>query len=120
LLLDRHPDAIEYDLLRHGFRIEDLGTAACSWRDLQLILRFGENTAVAREIAGQDAAWTLTNQLLAGLIDAVNVGNWQRQRKKGAPRPKPIPRPGVREETKRYGSKPIPISAFQSWWDSKN
>jgi hypothetical protein len=36
----------------------------------------------------------LQEQLLAGVLDAAHVGNWQRGRGKGK-RPKPVPRPGV-------------------------
>lgn len=37
--------------------------------------------------------WSVTDYLLAALVDAVRGGNWQRGAGKG-PKPKPIPRPG--------------------------
>jgi hypothetical protein len=45
--------------------------------------------------------WTLEAHLLAMGVDVGNVGNWQRAGRKGAPKPKPIPRPGARQAAKK-------------------
>lgn len=37
-LIRTHPEAVAYDLIRHGRHIDDLGTTALSWRDLKVIL----------------------------------------------------------------------------------
>lgn len=42
---------------------------------------------------GDAAGWSIDTYLLAHVIDGVNTGNWQRQGKKGAKRPDPVPRP---------------------------
>lgn len=39
--------------------------------------------------------WGLPEQILAGIFDGIQGGNWQRAGNKNAPRPKPMPRPGV-------------------------
>lgn len=39
--------------------------------------------------------WGLPEQILAGIFDGIQGGNWQRGGNKNAPRPKPMPRPGV-------------------------
>lgn len=58
---------------------------------------------MVRAASGTDA-WGLQEQLLASLVDAVNVGNWQRGGNAKAPRPQRIPRPGVAPEEPDNGS----------------
>lgn len=48
-----------------------------------------------REVVGEQARWGLTEQLLATAVDVLQAANWQRGGNKNAPKPKPIPRPGV-------------------------
>lgn len=60
--------------------------------------------------------WSVTDYLLAIVADHLAMANWQRQGKKGAPKPKPIPRPGDNNSAK-YGEDPIPISEFNDWWE---
>ncbi|WP_425591812.1 DUF5361 domain-containing protein [Actinomyces procaprae] len=65
--------------------------------------------------------WGLTEHLLAAAVDALNIANWQRAnagKKAPSPRPKPIPRPGVKTEEKRFGQGAIPIRDFNSWWEN--
>ena len=56
---------------------------------------------------GDDALWTLESQLLAHIGDVLAAANWQRAGDKRAQKPKPIPRPGVRDKAgtgkSRYG-----------------
>ncbi len=47
--------------------------------------------------------WTRTDHLLATVVDVLAIANWQRQGKKGAPRPKPVRRPGVGPQEERFG-----------------
>lgn len=117
--LDEHAEAIEYDLLTLGFRLEDLGTPALSWRDLLVIMRHLPRTsAYARAKFGTDAAWGLTEHLLATAVDVLQTANWQRGGKKAGPKPKPVPRPGKTKKTRRIGRDPIPVKDFNAWWDS--
>lgn len=74
-------------------------------------------SASSRAIHGEH--WGTTDQLLAVVIDLLNVGNWQRQGNKNAPKPKRFPRPWERTRSRRFGSGAIPISRFNDWWDSK-
>ncbi|MST50569.1 hypothetical protein [Mobiluncus porci] len=105
----------------HGRHLDQLGTEQLSWRELQIILMHcpPEQSALRRAMLGEDAVWTFEAQLLAALIDEIRVGNWQRQGKRNAPKPKPIPRPGVRQESTTYGKDPIPISRFDDWWNQQ-
>ncbi len=74
-------------------------------------------TATARSMHGP--YWAVTDQLLATVIDLLQVGNWQRAGKKSAPRPKRLQRPWEKPAERKFGSKPIPISRFNDWWESK-
>lgn len=117
-LLAKHGDAIEYDLLALGYRLDDLGEGL-SWRDLWVVVTNAPpGSALVRAIAGH--VWSVTDYLLASVIDQLATANWQRQGKASARRPKPIPRPGVEDEnTKVYGREPIPISQFDDWWNTR-
>jgi len=58
-------------------------------------------SATVRAAVGPSAAWTVEAHLLALVHDAVAAGNWQRAGKSSAPKPKPIPRPGVGDKGRR-------------------
>lgn len=116
-LLDEYGEAVEYDLITLGLRLDDLGTERLNWRDLWVIVNnLPRTSALVRAVAGEDAQWGLLEHLAARVADSLEVGNWQRQQKPNAPKPKPIPRPGVKSEEKRFGSDPIPIKDFDAWW----
>lgn len=61
----------------------------------------------------------MTDQLLAAVVDLLQVSNWQRAGKKHAPKPKRLRRPWEKPKGRQLGAKPIPISKFDAWWDSK-
>lgn len=118
-LIDQHSEAIESDLLERGYRLADVGVRY-SWRDLLVMVRRFQavpTTATSRSIHGE--RWSVTDQLLAAVVDLLQVGNWQRQKSKSAPRPKPLQRPWEKAKTRSFGSGAIPISQFADWWDSK-
>ncbi|HLS46084.1 MAG TPA: hypothetical protein VK045_11675 [Ornithinicoccus sp.] len=116
-LLDEYGEAVEYDLITLGLRLDDLGTERLNWRDLWVIVNnLPRTSALVRAVAGEDAQWGLLEQLVARAADSLEVANWQRQGKAHAPRPKPIPRPGAKSETKTFGKDPIPIKDFDAWW----
>lgn len=124
-LLDEHGEAVEYDLIALGLRLDDLGSERLTWRDLWVIVQHApRESALARAVGGDDVVWGLTDHLLATTIDVLNIANWQREnqgRKKGQTptrKPKRMPRPGVEDETKSIGSEPIPIKDFDAWWDN--
>lgn len=62
-----------------------------------LVRHLPADSAVARSLHGEVADWTVTDHLLACVIDALHVANWQRVGDKNAPRPKPLPRPGQQQ-----------------------
>lgn len=70
------------------------GTDRLSWRDLSVIIRrSGQDSSLALQEQGEAALWSVSDHLLAGILDALHGANWQRSGSKGQ-RPKPVPRPG--------------------------
>ena len=114
-----HGEAIEYDLITLGLRLDDLGTERLSWRDLLVFLRQAPRTsAYTRAREPERSAWGVTDYLLATIADALAVANWQRGsqgRRAPGPRPKPITRPGA-EEKQVFGRGAIRIRDFDDWW----
>jgi hypothetical protein len=120
-MLDEHSEAIESDLLANGWHLSDL-LVTLSWRDLLVLTQrwaSDPTSALCASMLGYKP-WSTESYLIATLIDAVQMGNWQRAmrgRRNSIPKPKPVERPGAKaRRTKTFGSDPIPISKFQEWW----
>lgn len=65
---------------------------------------------------GEDHVWGITEQLLAAAVDALNGANWQRGGGKQRDKPKPIPRPGTRnEESKSFGRDAVTIEEIDDF-----
>lgn len=62
-----------------------------------------------------ERGWDLRAFLIAEVIDALNVANWQRGAGRRSDYPKPYPRPGVKPDSTTYGSQPIPIDEMAEW-----
>lgn len=60
--------------------------------------------------------WTLDAHLAALTVDALHAANWQRAGKKGARRPKPIPRPGVKQgkSSRTFGGAGVSLEEMQA------
>lgn len=80
-------------MILNGLRLRWLGTQELTWRDLIVIVR--NSPEIRTAVVGEDDAWGLREQLLAGLFDLLNVANWQRGGDDSKPRPEPLKRPGV-------------------------
>lgn len=65
-----------------------------------------DDSAVARSQDPEAAEWGAAEHLLAGVFDALQMGNWQRGEGKGQ-RPSPLPRPGVKQQ-RRHGQTTLP------------
>jgi hypothetical protein len=75
-----------------------------------------QESATWRSINPEGSVWTLEAHLVALAVDVLQMGNWQRAGKKGARRPKPIPRPGVKaaKSSKTFGGSGITLEAAQA------
>lgn len=118
-LLDEQQEAIEYDLIVMGLRLDWLGTERLSWRDLHVIVQnLPRESALARAMHGKDVLWGLSEHLLAEAIDVLALANWQRSnagKRTPGPKPKPIPRPGKSDGVQRIGAEPLPIAELDDW-----
>ena len=118
LLLEEHGPAVEFDLIRLGLRLRDLGSEAFSWRDLLVIVQNGgPDTALARTMRPDEAPWGLSEHLLAVIADAVISGNWMQSKdgQRNRNRPKPIQRPGVVPDKKKFGGQAESIDTIRDW-----
>lgn len=117
--LDEFPDAIAYDLLQVGLRLRDLGSDELTWGDLRaMTTQAPRHSAFYRAMHPEEAVWGLPEQLLAALVDYSAVANWQRGSGKQRDYPKPIPRPGVESDEKKFGVTPVTqeeIDDFLGW-----
>ena len=103
-LVNEHPRALNYDLMRVGHRLRDLDDSGSGLTlgDLLDLVSYADPSMALYRVLNPEWEWDLTNQLLAFLIDHHQMQAWAESGKKG-PKPKPIPRPGVSEkEEKRY------------------
>ena len=124
-LIEEHSEALEYELITHGLRLRWLGSKRLNWRDLLVIVRHSpESSALFRSVHGvEESEWSLTNHLLAGLADSAAWLVWSKTEdaSKKRNRPKPIPRPGVTDDSKKkIGSSVLPANEMMDWlgWDS--
>src|SRR5690606_4694399 len=109
--LERHGEAIEHDLVAHGWTIDDI-PHRLNWRAFRSFVRHSARrpgSAIARVAVPDHADWDLQAHLLAGIFDLLNVANWQRGARKGTPRPKPLPRPEAAPDVVHKGDA-VPIS----------
>lgn len=78
-----------------------------------LLEELPRESRVAR-LVNPRAEWGATEHLLATAVDVLQMANWQRQGK-GA-RPKPLPRPGAKDQAVRMG-KSRPLSETRDLFD---
>lgn len=114
LLDDReYEEALQADLLDRGKSLDDLGRSL-SWWDLRCIIRWLPPHAAVVRLRDPDSwQWGLAEHILAGIYDGIQGGNWQRGGNRSAPRPKPLPRPGVGRKKPRKataGEVSVPIT----------
>lgn len=85
-------EAIEADCLATGWHVADL-----NWREIRSIVKHsGPGSALYRVVHGELAAWTVTDHLLAHILDKAAWLVWAKSKDglKNVRQPKPIPRPG--------------------------
>ncbi|MCQ9367336.1 DUF5361 domain-containing protein [Brevibacterium sp. 91QC2O2] len=72
------------------------------------------------QVTVDDHEWSMTNQLLAAMVDRLNMDAWAQGGGKGR-KPKPIPRPGVVDKsTKTYTVEaPSTVTEIDAWIASK-
>ena len=119
------------DLISHGMRLRWLGdgTDRVTWRDIFVVLRHsGTDSALVRFEHPEESAWSVTDHLLANVIDLLNLRLWQESGGK-ARRPDPIPRPNDRPEPTKlnpqtgeggvFKGESLSVEDMRAWLDSR-
>lgn len=116
-LIREHGEAIEFDLIRMGLRLRDVGSSGFNWRDLYIVVKhLDRETETYRELhPDDDTSWTVSDYLLAVIADTTHMRLWQAGGGKGK-KPKPIPRPG---EVKHRRGDSMSMEEAKAWlgWD---
>jgi Family of unknown function (DUF5361) len=60
-----------------------------------LIRQLPAESLTAQAVHGDALSWSAGEYLLAGVLDALNIANWQRTGRRGRPRPQRVQRPGT-------------------------
>lgn len=121
-LLREHREAVEFELIRLGLRLDWVGSEVLSWRDLLVIVRQSpRDSAIARAVEPELAEWGLPEQLLALVADYLAWMQWAKTEDgaKGRRMPSQIPRPGVEPdaETRTFGSDPVALDELDAFLD---
>lgn len=92
--IEDHEGAINYDLIRHGHSLDAIGDTL-SWTDVRDIIAHmppDGTSALFRELHPTNWFWTPEFDMWAGILHALQTGNWQRGQGKGS-QPKPVKKP---------------------------
>ena len=103
-LCDKHRLAVSADLIALGLRLRDVGTPEFEWSDLKAVVSTREySPALFRSLYPKESEWDLHAHLAADLVDLTHLLVWFKTAdgSKGRNRPKPYPRPGVEDDTKK-------------------
>jgi hypothetical protein len=128
-LLSEYGEAIDYDLMtRTRFTLDDLGGALSARALLHFLHQLPVDSSTwaathrGREDESDWASQRRVAMLLADISDQISglTFLYEQAHSKNphsVPKPKPIKRPGIKDETKRYGHGAIPIKDFDAWWE---
>ncbi|WP_280854241.1 hypothetical protein [Streptomyces sp. SAI-041] len=100
--MEEHAEALEADLLRHyGVDLLDWHRGRLSSRRLRVLVEhLPADSSFARAVHGEQADWTVTDHLLAAVVDHLAVANWmfatvnRDEDTEPAEYPEAVPRPG--------------------------
>ena len=125
--IEAHKKAIEADLMKVGYELNDIG-GALSWSALDSFIRnLSLSSATMRELNPDIARWSSplqTNIILADIYDllsAINYNLMSMASKQKPQQPKSYPRPGKNddEDKKKIGKGALPVADLQEWFEQK-
>ena len=125
--IEAHEKAIESDLMRVGYELNDIG-GSLTWRALDSFIRnLSLNSATMRELNPELARWDTqlqTNTILADIYDMLAALNYNvlcMASKQKPQQPKPYPRPGKNEDEdkKKIGKGALPVAELEDWFEQK-
>lgn len=122
--MEEHAEALEADLLRHyGVDLLDWHRGRLSSRRLRVLVEhLPADSSFARAVHGEAAGWSLTEHLLAAVVDQLAVANWmfatvnRDENAEPLPYPEPLTRPGLQDAARPESDAATPgeIAAFFS------
>lgn len=83
---------------------------------MAMIKHSPRTSAVVREMFGEEVVWSVTDHLLAAVVDYSALIAWLNSDTKKNERPEPIKRPGQKTDNQAMGTA-VPVSEFQRLWD---
>lgn len=109
MLVEEHAEAIEADLLRHyGTDLLDWYRGRLSSRRLAVLVKhLPRDSALGRELHDEAAGWSVTDYLLAHMVDQLQEANWMFATVNGdedsesLDYPEPVHRPGQPQQQER-------------------
>jgi len=116
-----HGGALQYDLMtKTRYLLSDLGGALTSSALLSFVRYLPPDSALKQEM-NPDNEWMSgihNDMLLAAIYDQISAFQYQWMRANGGKpkKPKPMPRPGIKDSTQRIGKDPIEITDFDEWY----
>ena len=125
--IEAHKKAIESDLMKVGYELNDIG-GALSWSALDSFIRnLSLDSATMRELSPEIARWNgslQTNTILADIYDLLSAINYNllcMASKQKPQHPKPYPRPNQKEEEnrKKIGKGALPVAELKEWFEQK-
>lgn len=125
-LIEEHGPALEYDLLTLAhYQLKDIGGALTWGALLHFVMHLPRTSALSQELVPRTdiERWVdgeMTPTILADLFDAITQGFASITAaiaNRSAKRIRPYPRPWLKSKERHVGSKPIPVSEFERWWD---
>lgn len=107
-------------MTRTRYTLEDLGGELPETALAAFVRHLPAESATMAALS-PDCGWSRTDMLLARICEGIEMLTWLeackgQKRSKRPPKPKRIPRPGVKPDEKRIGRDPIPISDFEEWY----
>lgn len=107
-------------MTRTRYLLSDIGRALPESALLSFVLYLPPDSALKTEIEPGNnwLSGQRTDMLLATVCDLLSMFQYTYLKANGGKpkKPKPIPRPGVKDSVQRIGKDPIPIQDFDDWY----
>lgn len=123
--IEKHGQALEYDLIRMGLRLRRVGSKEFTWRDLWIIVQQLPADAHFNMSRAGHPPLTVGMSVLdatVAILNTLRLANWQRAGDNTRPRPETArlpwwPQP--RGQQSKLGSDPVQANRFSDWWEGK-
>lgn len=121
VILAEHSGAVEYDLLRIGKNLDDLGTPGLSWRDLLVLVTYAQPDTAVFKALNPDWQHTHEVEFLRSIEYRLRWLQWAKtpdaEKRRNVPDVWPLPW-DPKPKTEQYRGDALPIdelNAFLGW-----